>query len=215
MRRVGQILTVLGLLCSIGGLTAWKTARARRTPLLTPLTALEEGHRPRKNYLQIARHVRLFPLVVYASAGKATGRPDTPLHFVYYPIVSANHPYLSELDRLVRLHGSLETVPPEVLFATTPGFTLLVRSDRFRQLRHLPREEQTSETLRGTISIGGLLEPERQMLGQSYPKVDLDRVMVLDENLRPRGSTRTPLVLAIGGALALLVGLGLWRAGRE
>ncbi len=214
LSRRGLAISLIGGLIATAGLLAWRTAGARQIPTPVDLSRLAPGHQLAGSYIQLDRHVRLFPLVVYAAEESLRNNPDGRLLYAYYPVVSTTDPYLLELDRLQDQFGTLANVPPKMLFGGTPAFLLLVRTKRFVRLADLPQRRLTYQSLRGQVRAGSLHEAEKQMVQQSYPKLDLQRVLVLEENTAPPDTTARALALAIGGVLLLLLGIGVIGADR-
>lgn len=210
--RIGLPLALLGLVCLTTGLVALDAANRALRPRSVALGALEPGTR---GYLELGSHVRLFPLVVYASAGQP-GDTRAALHHAYYPVIAPRDDYLGRLQRLIAQHGTVQQVPPDQLFGGTPPFRLLVKTRRFATLAAVPHHPLRSESLRGvTLSQAELLEPELAQLRHSYPATDLHKVVILSENAAPTDRRGRGWALIGGGAALLLIGLLLWLAGRR
>jgi hypothetical protein len=212
---------VRNFLCGVIGLclalVGWQEytlmGHSRAEPAVVELAALERGEIPENVHLRIGRHWRAWDELIYRwEIPQHQKEPDqnSTVKFVYYPILSSSHPYLKRVDEALERYGSWEAIPEQEQ-PKLDDFTVLVRSQRITRVGALPDGQwNESDAVQGLIVNGvrSLGIDERVLLQQSFPTLDLDAVLILEEDRKP-ASTVACLGMLGGGAMLLLATLYL------
>ena len=217
---MSKIMKLKLALVFAGGVIAWLgynefrlSEHATESPQPVELAEIEAGRVPDNPHLEIGPHWRMYQelLFRYEASGEATD--DTPIEYAYYPVLSAEHPYFRALDD-AREEG-IEQIAND--FPTVQSFSVLVKTKQFKTVGSLPEGWGKGEPVSGLVvnRIYKLKKDEAELLALSFPGVDLDHVLVLQEGRTP---TSRMLVFALlgGGAGTSLAGvawllLGIWR----
>ena len=139
-----------------------------------------------------------------------TGEPKdtTKVTKTYYPIISETHPFLMKLAVLAEQFGGEEKIPDE-LWPAFDQFTVLVKTDRFKTIGSIPDNWGDDANIEGLVinRIEGLSGEEANLLRQSFPQLDMDKVLILEEGRKP-----SPVTTSLGmmGGGVLLSGLGVF-----
>lgn len=206
------VLFALGsVLAARGEAEAKVSALSTPEPLEVDLAQLEGNDRPQNCHLNIGPHYACYFCTVYSyrRPKNSTRDPEatTPLTFAYYPIVSRSNP---EIQNLAGIENAAdpddEPEPP----ALPTGFSVLVKTTRFKTLGDLPTVSARAETGVEGLVIN-ILDPiqsdERKLIQDQFPNLDMNKILILEEGRKP--STATTAKLMIYGGLAAKVGAGL------
>jgi hypothetical protein len=131
--------------------------------------------------------------------------PTTKVNFAYYPIISESHPYLQRVGEALERYGSWDDIP-ESERPVFDDFSVLVRSERYKVVRAVPGPDwDQADAVQGLIVNGvrSLGVEERNLLGSSFPTLNLDRVLILEEGRTPSSMTSCLGLLGSGAALLL------------
>ena len=188
-------------------------------PVPCDLAALEAGRSPPDEHVEFGRHLAAYGEAIYAYSGHAgdgDGDPpdDTRTSYVYYPILSPEHPLYRKLEVLTGPDATPED------FAEMPtlrehGFAVLVKTRRFATVGSIPDSIEPRAGLRGLV-VNRLerLDPEDvRLVEEGFPTVDAARLVVVEEDRAP-ASARIPLAVMGVGILFVVAGLGLFAAPR-
>ena len=201
------LLIWLGLAGLYLGVQEWRLSRsARATP--EHLTCEQLGdHGPGDN-----AHVIMSDLMLCDSA--YVYRPEregSPLWAeAWIPAVPRGSAYCQEIARLKQADRKRRTFPPPDDFRvlvklTSTGAALDLSAPTLNEFTR-------RETLEGLVvnKIEKLDDEERKLLADSYPHVDLKRCWILEVGRQNDTSWRAPF-FGGGGAVAIVVGVVLWR----
>jgi len=180
------------------------------------LAELESGQSPGDNHLKIGEHLAVYPGCVYSYSANSQYEavtPTTRIQYCYYPVISHSHSFLQAVDEVQQMHGGIENVPDEE-FPTIDEFSLLVKTRRFRTLGDIPDGYITEPPLQGMVvnQVTSLDSDEKQLLLESYPNADLDKVIILEDGRAP--SALKSYGMTMGGALLVVVGIASFFIGR-
>ncbi len=211
---VGLILVVFG---AAVGTSAWQerevSENTTREPVDVDLATLESGERVTNNHVKIGSHYALYysAVLTYETYDRGSDKPsgDQFLRETYYPIISKSNPDIQKLEKLRAQFGGRDKAPSDAQLSTLQHFTVLVKSNRFKQVRDIP-----SEPLRIEDSVHGLVINEVSRLGiqeeelikKKFPNIDIKKVLILEEGRTP-SSDSFSMAFVIGGICVLLLGL--------
>jgi hypothetical protein len=191
-------------------------------PVRVDLARLEAGELPENDYVEIGPHLACYAGAVFTyqvKPGQHRLPDDTVVVQTLYPIVSAAHPDVKELEALRQRFGNADHVPDEVPTPFPVRFTVLVRTTRFRTIGEVPKDFARSETkIRGVLSIkfSRFQREEQGLFQERFPLVDFRKVIVLDRRRKPPPPGPTESVPVVAGVAAAgvgflgLLGMGVW-----
>jgi len=162
------------------------TAEAQAVKLLD----LEQGQRPANNHLQIGEHVAVYPASVYSYSkskySSADPTDESKVDFAYYPIISHEHPFPATLAELANKYAGKEW-PADVKVPEIENFAVLVKTKRFATIGSIPSEIDGAENVKGLVvnTVDKLNSDEAALVKQSFPGIDLEKVLILQEGRRP------------------------------
>lgn len=182
------------------------------TPVTITLADLENGTIPDSNYIQIDTHWRLHSDTVYSykrpkSASGDEVKPSYTVTYAYYPVISEEHPYFETVADLLTKHGSLSEVP-QTEWPKVDKFSVLVKTDTFETIGDIPDGWEEHDTLTGLIinRISSLSDEEKSLIQGSFPKLDVSKLLILEEGRKPLGQIFS-LGSMGGGVVLMIVGL--------
>lgn len=176
---------------------------------------LERGNIPFNNHVRVGKHVAVYPAAVfqYEQSSWFSGEPDrsTKVNYCYYPIVSTSHPLLRRLERLKRQYRGLENVPENVPLTDSRNIAMLVKTRRFKTIGAIPFTIETTAEVHGVVTnkVSSLGGDEAKLIKESFPNLDLDRVLILDVGRTPT-SLAASLGMICGGGVLILIGVGIF-----
>lgn len=172
------------------------------------LATLEASTELENHHIKIGAHWAVYPGCIYEYQMEKyeTGEPtaSTKVTLTYYPIISNTHPYLTAIDTLTAQFGNLESIPDEQ-WPEFKQFTVLVKSERFNTLGSIPEDWLEEGSLQGLVinRIESLDSEEAGLLRESFPHIDLDNVLIVEEGRSPSSQKKSVGMMAGGGVLIL------------
>src|SRR5262249_45069768 len=135
--KIGLLLLIVG-----GGTWAYGWSESRvsegtsEQALAADLAKLEGGAKPDNNHIKIGEHYSCYHPWVYSYYTKKKNRgakatDPTSLSYVFYPIISLDHPFNQQLAALLAKYGSIDKIPDEVDLPQIDQFVVLVKTKRF------------------------------------------------------------------------------------
>jgi hypothetical protein len=182
-------------------------------PVPVELRQLEAGDPPPNLHLAIGHHWKLWPELIYMVSLKKgeTEGPKSRVDYVFYPIISEQHPYSQAYNRLAARREAGEELTPADL-PVLESVAVLVRTTKFQYVGNLPKDGEWGEAERMTgmvvNDVRSLREDEKALLRQSFGKLDFAKVLIFEESRAP-ASMATALGLMAGGVGLALLGLYL------
>ncbi|QGJ69294.1 Hypothetical protein PBC10988_9670 [Planctomycetales bacterium 10988] len=179
-------------------------------PVPVPLSNIEQNGPPKETYLQFEQHLALFTGAVYAGEKSRFdfSKDDSrlKLDYVYYPVISTEHPFLLELDELLEEYGSWDQIPDHALPRQIEPIAVLVRSYEYKRVREIPDGIVLQDSLVGVIeSRKSLDSEEKKLLSEGFPGIDFDQCLIF--TLRDKPPPIAFGVLMFGtGIIFLLIG---------
>jgi len=219
--KIGLLLLIVG-----GGTWAYGWSEGRvsegtnEQAAAADLAKLEAGGKPDNNHITIGGHTACYYASVYSYYTKKKNRgakatDTTRLSYVFYPIISSNHPFNQELVNLLTKYGSLDKIPDEVDLPQIDQFVVLVKTKRFGTLKDIPNDPLRKETgIQGLVInvVSPLSSKEKDLIRDSFPKIDFNKVLILEEGRTPTSAFWSSSLI-FGGIAVLLGGLALLGLG--
>jgi len=210
MVRLGVVLIVLGAVLGVyGSREAFVSSGARSEPTAVELAKLEAGETPDNYYVRIGEHVPLYPAALFAyktsKYSKEEPGPGPPITYCFYPIVSRSHPAVQAIEGFARKAGAAGNLPDLEMLPDVTDFRVLVKTKRFETAGSIPDNTNVAASVEGLIinRISSLGSDEKDLIRKQFPKVNLDKVLILEEGRKP-----TSLLAAVGMILGALVLVG-------
>lgn len=221
MWRIAIVILVAGGFLIYTGVQEYRVSSgASSAPLAIELAALERNPAPESSHLQVGEHVAVYGATVCtyekSKYDYGTPKPSATVTYAYYPIISNEHPFLVRLRELREQYGDAEI--PEAEVPSLESFTVLVKTKKFKTFGSIPDEVFAHESgVQGLLinRIAALDSEDKRLLRQNFPKVDFDRILILEAGRRPSSPLKS-LGLIAGGLLVILGGpVGLYLFSRR
>lgn len=213
------ILVVMGL----GGFLIFKAYQdftiasgSTTQPEAIALATLEDAGAVENNHIEIGPHVQVFPELIYSYKAKGSVNDSTRVEYAYYPIISKDDPFVAKLDAIEARYGDDGDVPDEE-WPTLETITVLVKTTRFKTVGALPEGLGSAESVRGMVisEIEPLDSEESALITSSFPSVDPQKVIILEERRKPQSMGFLAGEAAAGVALFFApLAFFLWRRRR-
>jgi len=140
---------------------------------------------------------------------------DTSVSYTYYPIISENHSYFFQIGALLQSFGAADAIP-ENLWPEIKQFSVLVKTKRFEQIKDIPMDWKEDASVEGLVinRIESLNSEETDLVRQSFPEIDIEKILILEEGRKPSSKVKSFGMMGGGGVLAV-VGVLLLFARRK
>ncbi len=219
MFRLKLAAVVLGAMFAYFGVQEFRVSQGTSVePVDVELASIEAGDSSENNHIRLGEHFAVYAGSVYQyRQGKyETGEPTgtTDVDYAYYPIISAEHPFFTELATLADKHGSLDDVP-DAEWPAIDSFSVIVKTKRFDTIGAIPDSMNAEDSVQGLVInlIEGLDSEEESLLRQSFPKVDVNKVLIVEDGRQPASAMKS-LGMTAGGVLVSLAGAAGFLIGR-
>lgn len=220
MFRLKIAALIGGAMLAFYGIQEFRVSQgASVEPADVNLADIEGGTTSDNNHVRVGQHFAIYDGSVYQyRQGKyETGEPGatTKIDYVYYPIISVDHPFFVRLRELTEQHGSLDDVP-DAEWPLIDTFSAIVKSTDFGTIGSIPEGIGANDSVQGLVInlIGGLDSEEQSLLHQSFPKIDVNKVLIIESGRTPASAVKS-LGITAGGVLVSLLGLGGFFVGRS
>jgi len=172
------------------------------------LAGLEKGEDLANPHIRLDAHWALYPVCIFEYEGVGQARDHHKVNYTYYPVISPEHPFLVTLAKLEEEYGDLDKAPEEKL-PEIEDFAVLVKTKRFGTVGAIPDDILPAESVQGLVvnRISKLETEECRLLRESFPKINLDKVLLLDSDRRPT-SVLGSYGLMLLGLLVVAGGIG-------
>ena len=187
---------------------------------IVDLSQVEAGARPENSHVQFDSHSAVYAGSVYEYEMDKyeTGEPGrgTKVNYTYYPIISAQHPFNVRWDELAAQYGSFEAVPETENLPDLTTFAVLVKTERFTTVGSIPDGIEDGQSVKGLLinRIESLDSEEKKLVGESFPQVNVDSLLILEDGRKPSPATKFMGMIG-GGVVLVLAGVGWIIAGRR
>ncbi len=215
MFRVMIVIMVLGGILFYFGYQEYAVgAGAGSQPKRVDLAKIEQGGKLDNTHVQFGEHMRLYYGIVYEyknTTGIAPSGTDSVTK-AYYPVISSEHMFARRMRALLEKHGNIDSIPEEQL-PQIDKFKVLIKSgeyDTVGEVDRLPRVRE-SQSIEGLVvtSINSLDSEEESLIRQSFPSVDLDRMIILEKDRKPMSVALSMGMMAGGVAMIAFPAIGL------
>lgn len=215
MARIAVLLIVGGgFLSFVGGQEFLVGRGASSKPVAVDLARLEAGEAAPNNHLRVGEHIALYPACVYSyqTTKHAAGdpSPSAKVNYCFYPIISREHEFIRDLSELNAKYHGMGNVPDNIPAPEIRQFAILVKTRQFKTIGAIPGDIDTADSVEGLVvnQIDSLDGEEEKLIKESFPNLDVDRVLILEEGRRPASLVKS-LGMMAGGVALVLGGLGL------
>jgi hypothetical protein len=204
-----------GVLCFIGYQDFKASEGAAAEPQAASLIKLEHGIDPPNKHIEIGEHVAVYDALVYTYEEEGFSSEvdeSTRIQYCFYPIVSLAHPFVTTV-----LGSDGKPLHEEITSENLEDFKVVIRTGRFDKVGDLPRHTLArEEKVSGLIFNGwGSLDAEdKRLLKEMFPKVELEKLIIVHENRQP-ASTAFSFGMIGGGGLLAIVGVVMLFAVRS
>ena len=214
MFRLKVIVIIGGIAMLFFGFQEFRLSRGTSSePQSVNLAEIEAGQIPDNAHVTVGEHTAIYPAAVYSYSQSKydTSEPtaSTSVSYCYYPIISDSHPFIVSLGKLREKYASLQAVP-EHEFPRVDDFSVLVKTSRFKTVGSIPEEWTDESDVTGLVinRVASLRSKEKKLIHESFPNVNLDTVLILQEGRKP-SSALASLGLMFGG-IVLSSAAGAW-----
>lgn len=188
------------------------SSNTKSTPSKVKVEDIEKGKKIDNNYVQLEKHIALIGGCVYSARlkkGEYAIQNSSKLEYVYYPVISYNNPFLLKQEELINKFGSYEAIPQKLL----PKFSdikVMIKSNIYDTVGSIPAEVDHKDSFKGLVinSIDSIKSDEAALLRQSFPGLNVSKVIIIEQNRKP-SSTMMSMLMMAGGVL-IIVGGGAW-----
>ncbi len=173
-------------------------------PQKVDLARLEAGEQVENNHILVGEHAAVYGATVYAYKDDSLNA-RTPLEYVYYPIFSPEVPSIVIYGELKEQYGSWDNIPDGER-PLIGNFAVLVKTRRFKTFGAIPNDLIRKESsVKGLVinRIKKLGAEESRLLKQSFPMINIEKVLILDQDRRPASFLRSWGFMILGAILIL------------
>ncbi|MDB2687479.1 hypothetical protein N9Y42_09740 [Mariniblastus sp.] len=205
MFRIKLAMLMGGLVLAYFGVQEYRVSMGTSTePLAIELAAIEGGEIPSCNHLKVGKHVADYVGCVYEYEERYG---KTSITHLYYPIISHDNSFFTELGALYEKYGDPNDIPDEE-YPEIHNFHVLVKTKRFKTESSIPEGLNAENEIQGLVInlVDSLDAEEKSMIQEDFPEVNLDQVLILEDGRKP-ASMATSLGMTGGGVLMSLLGL--------
>lgn len=203
---------VLGGILAFKGFQEWMVSRGTtQEPQSVELVELEKNSDITNNHLKIGAHQGLYPASVSecetdSEDDEATA--ESKVNHTYYPIISNEHPFLKQIDDVINQYGDVDSVPDEE-WPELESFSVLVKTRKFKTFGDIPDDWEDAKSVQGLVinRISSLDDEEAELIKSSFPSLDLEKVLILEEGRKPSSTAKAGGMMG-GGGIVILAGLG-------
>ncbi len=185
-------------------------------PAALTLEAIEQGVEVDNAHVILSEYIGVTDeLIYYCTTSKYSQeiKETTKVDYTYTPLVSENHPFINKFIEVLNKYPEGEEVP-ESEYPKLNEFTVLLKSKRYETVADLPYEYLQDETAQGIFinKIESLDGEELNLLQGSFPDLDFDQVLILEEGREP-ASAGSFIGMMAGGVVLSILGLIWFFAG--
>lgn len=188
-------------------------------PVAVALKDLEDGEALPNNFIVLDEHFASHHETVYyySKSKYDTSNPGTTtkISYSYHPVVSKAHPFAKKVDdyfkQLANNGGNISGVPEPKL----QTFAVLVKTKKYKTIGDIP-PPIVEPSVKGLVinTIDSLDGDERKLISQSFPSLDLDKVLILEEDREPASGLKSTGMI-LGGVLLIVAGIGWFFASKN
>jgi len=189
------IMIVIGGCVIFAGVQEYRVGKdSSADPVDVPLADLEGGKALPDNHIRIGEHHRIYATSVYEyeyEDDDAREKPSSKVKWTYYPE-----------DK----YDSLKKVPRGAKWPALKSFAVLVKTERFATIGDIPRKRKFIKSVQGLVinRIETLGDDEKRLIRSEFPKIDFDKIFVLEQDRKPETAATSIGMMVAGGAVAVI-----------
>ena len=203
------VMVIGGCLAYFGHLEYRVGSQASAKPVDVELADLEAGKPLPDNHAKIGRHHRIYGSRVYEyeTDNGSQPKPSSPVNWTYYPILSDQHPSIMKMRELEQKYGSWKKAP-KTEWPRVKDFAVIVKTEYFKTVKDIPSGRKYYESVSGLVinEIEALGDDEKDLIRTEFPKIDFEKVLILEEYRKPT-SVPVSIGLMIGGGVLIVLPL--------
>tara|TARA_R110002096_G_scaffold13623_12_gene48041 strand:+ start:1345 stop:1998 length:654 start_codon:yes stop_codon:yes gene_type:complete len=208
MFKIGMF--IVGIAVIFYGFSEFRLSKAASDePTTLELAEIESGTADLSNaHVVIGPHVADYYECIFEYEGGNEMKDTDKVTYAYYPILSSQHPYVVGMNRLYEQHP--EGIPEEIPLPDMGVISVLVKTEQFPTIADIPEDMILEKQVQGLFvnKIEKLDKDEIDLLKDSYPAIDPEKVLLLDKARTPTPAGITFGIMG-GGALVCVFAI-LW-----
>lgn len=175
---------------------------AKDEPVEVSAADLEAGKIPDNCHVVVKDAIALYPSTVYhyKKSKFSIKKPDgsTRVTDALYPVISKNHPFVQMMQNATATDKQLDDALSSV--------GVIVKTKSFGTVGEIPEKMSAGVTLQGLIlnHIEKVDSKDANLLRSSFPKLDPDKVVILEEGRKPKGMLYAVGMMAGGVIFSIL-----------
>ncbi|MCE9609392.1 MAG: hypothetical protein K8R23_04100 [Chthoniobacter sp.] len=200
--RLKLILIGAGCVVAYLGWQELTLARhAKADPVEVSAADLESGKIPENCHVIVKDALALYPASVYHYKKKkySSGETNdsTRTTDVLYPVISMNHPFSKAM--------ASGTADDKEIESALSSVGIIVKTNRFSTIGSIPKKMDSPAKLQGLVlnHIEKLDSKDANLLRSSFPRLDAEKVVIIEESRTPK-SLGSAIGMMAGGALLSL-----------
>ena len=210
-RIVGLIVIVIGGCLIYFGILEYQVGSdASADPVDIELVDLEAGEPPPDNHIRIGLHHCMYNSSVieyeYDDDGNQAMRKSSPVNWTWSPLISDKHPYMQQIRKLRKTYGSLKKVPKGANWPVLKDFAVLLKSELYETVGDIPDGRKPYKSVSGLVinRIESLGDDEKQLIRSKFPKIDFDKILIVEHGRKPSSPATSISIIAAGALLAMI-----------
>ena len=189
-------------------------------PAAVDLAALESGSVEVTNpHVKVGPHMSAYWDCIYeyeqSKYDSGEPGPDAKVNYVYYPIISVEHPYVGEVAAFQEKYAEVDQLPADALIPKISAPAIVVKTNVFKTIGEIPNDMLKTQALEGLVinRIASLKSEEEDLLRQGFGNFNAEKVLILEEGRKPASKGKSFGIMGGGGVLILLGILWLFAGG--
>ncbi len=210
LKTVGWILLIVGGCLIWYGIQEYQVgADASPEPVDVDLVALEAGEELPDNHVKIGLHHSLYYSSVFEFEDEdETGRmtKSSKLNWLYTPLISDKHAYVDGLRALEKKYGSIKKIPRNADWPPLKDFVVILKSEAYETVGDVPTGRKKYSSVTGLVinRIESLGEDEQRLIRKKFPKIDFDKVYIVEHGRKPSSAAAAIAFIVVGAILVLM-----------
>ena len=204
------VMVVGGCLVWFGVLEYQVGGDASPDPVPVKLADLEAGDPLPDNHIQIGLHHCMYNSSVieyeYDDDGNKTMRRSSPVTWIWTPLISDKHPYAVQIQKMIKTYGSIKKIPRGADWPVLKDFVVLLKSEAFDTVGDIPDGRKKYTSVSGLVinRIESLDDDDKKLIRRKFPKVDFDKILIVEHGRKPSSLALSISIIAGGGLLMLI-----------
>ena len=199
-----ELVIVVGIaLLFVGIMELRLSAKALPEPQTISYQQLASQGYGRNAHIRLTNFVPVTDWLIYCSQ---SDEADGPWSYVYFPAIADDNPWGDEVIEALLADRKVTTMPRDIHVLLK---VMSVKDAEDLNTKLAACMDQPDHAIQGTIinEIHSVKKKEKALLQQSYPGIDVEKVLILEVGRTPR--KLLGLGLTGGGGVCALVGLWL------